>query len=138
MTIVQVVVAMTILGLLGMWIGVGLSQRSWRNQQREHDLDIVAAMINRYATNHYGQYPPTSAANSAGSVLQQDFSQLQLIDPETGKYYIMGSNFGACDGPADTNQPGIGYISYESPGDTGLPYDLRICLEGGGAYYAAD
>jgi hypothetical protein len=137
-TVVQMVVVMTIVGLLGIWIGTALGQRSWRNQQREHDLNIVAALINRYPAAHMGSYPGTAAAGNQDSQFQQEFTSLRLVDPSTGKYYIMGSNFGACDGPAATNQPGLGYISYESPGQDGSPYDLRVCLEGGGDYYATD
>jgi hypothetical protein len=136
--IVQIVVAMTVVGLLGIWLGVSLAQQSWRNQQREHDLDIVAGIINRYPATHYGQYPATGAANDPGSVFAQEFTALRLIDPGTGKYFILGSNFGPCTGSPATNQPGLGYISYQSPGESGGPYDLRVCLDSGGTYYAAD
>jgi|SRR5580704_491740 type II secretory pathway pseudopilin PulG len=137
-TIVQIVVAMTIIGLLGIWLGVTLAQQSWRNQQREHDLDVVAGMINRYPADHFGQYPDTSAASDVNSNLQENFTSLRLVDPSTGKYYILGNDFGPCNGPAGTNSPGLGYMSYQSPGQDGSPYQLRVCLEGGGSYYAAD
>jgi hypothetical protein len=135
-TVVQFITAMTVCGLLLVGLFVQIAKVSQRENQRRSDLGLVEAMVGRYAENHLGRYPSTKQASKSGSELQVQFEMLRLLDPKTGKYYVLGSDFGECNGGADTADRGPGYVSYKSPGDNG-PYTLRICLERGD-YYLGD
>jgi len=135
-TIIQFITAMTVGGLLLVGLFVYVAKGSERETQRKGDLVQVEAMISRYAEVHHGRYPITKQATVGGSDLHILFDELHLLDPKTGRNYTLGSDFGACNGSADTADLGPGYISYKSPGPNG-PYLLRICLEKG-EYYLRD
>jgi len=127
-TIIQLITAMTVAGLLVVGLFVHVAKVSQRESQRKSDLLLVEAMLSRYAELHHGLYPITKQAKVRGSELQMLFDGLRLLDSKTGKYYVLGSDFGECNGGADTSERGPGYVSYRSPGESG-PFALRICLE---------
>jgi hypothetical protein len=128
---------MTVVGLLLIGVFVGVAQRTWRNNQRRTDLATVEAMVQRYAEGHRGRYPAATEADNASSEFRDEFNGLKLADPKSGKYYVLGSDFGPCDPTADATARGPGYISYGRPGNGG-PFKLRICLEWGGEFGIGD
>jgi competence protein ComGC len=133
-TVIQFIVGATVLVLLVLAVFVAVAQKSRQDNQRRGDVATVAAMIERYAENHHGQYPSTKEAADPGSGFKTQFDQLDLRDPKSNKYYTLGTDFGDCNG-SNTNDRGAGYIAYARPGENGTPFKLRICLEGGGEYY---
>lgn len=135
-TVIHLIVTMTVCGLLLVGLFVQVAKVSQRENQRKSDLGLVDSMLGRYAENHLGRYPSNKQVGKAGSEVQVQFEALQLIDPKTGKFYVLGTDFGECDGGAPTAERGPGYVSYKSPGDNG-PYTIRICLERG-EYYLGD
>jgi hypothetical protein len=135
--VIQFIVGITVIVLLVLSLFVAIARKTQRDSTRRGDLALVAAMIGRYGENHLGKYPTTKEAADPGSPFMAQFQQLELKDPKSKKYYVLGTSFDPCDGsnPADR---GPGYISYGRPGENGKPYKLRICLEGGREYYFGD
>lgn len=133
-TVIQFVIFLTVLVLLVLAIFVAVAQRSQHDNQRRGDLATVAAMIERYAENRHGAYPSNKDAEDPGSAFKAQFEALELRDPQSKKYYVLGTDFDDCDG-SSTNDRGPGYISYGRPGEDGAPFKLRMCLEKGGEYY---
>lgn len=125
-SVIQFIIAMTVVGLLLLGIFIAVAKRSWRDTQRRNDLGQVSAMVDRYSENHHGKYPPSKDADDPGSQLRVQFDSLRLLDPKTSKYYAFSSSFEDCEGP--------GLVSYKKPGNN-KPYDLRICLEAGEYYF---
>ncbi len=132
-TIIQLITAMTVVGLLVVGLVVHELKIAQQDDQRKGNLALVEGLVSRYAENHLGRYPSTKEASILGTDFQMQFDGLRLLDPKTGHYYVLGSDFGPCNGGADTPDRGPGYVSYKSPGDNG-PYALRICLEKGEFY----
>jgi Tfp pilus assembly protein PilE len=133
-TVIQFIIGATVLVLLVLAIFMAVARKSQRDSQRRGDLALVQAMIERYAETHHGVYPRTNDAADPGSPFHAQFDQLSLKDPQSNKYYTLGTDFDDCDG-SSTSDRGPGYIAYARPGENGAPYKLRICLEQHGEYY---
>lgn len=134
-TIIEVVLVLAIAGLIFLIVFLALPQlrRSQRDTQRRSDSGRVGALLESYAANSDGLYPPETGGSGFAAVI--DLAGNNIVNPNGGNYTVVTGNGTTNAGQLRYRRPGrcIANGTITSGPGGARAYAIAIGLEGGGA-----